>query len=70
MSSLDVLQSHSGLERTMMCPKHFVIVDERFKNLFCDAFIEEEFTYARKKYVKVPTLLFVSKGGFFKNFNE
>ena len=63
------LHSHSGLERELKLPKHIVLIDEQFKNMF----IENNITplkYNGHTYYQVPTLAFAKKGGFFKNFME
>lgn len=65
------LHSHSGLEREIKMPKHLVLVDEEFIDLFLDCGQKlARYTYRGKVYYKVPILSFVHKGGVFKNFNE
>ena len=61
------LHSHSGLERELRFPKHMVLVDEEYKDMFLGDTIEK-FKYNGTIYYKVPILSFVSKGGTFKNF--
>ena len=66
---MGLLHSHSGLERELKLPKHIVLIDEQFKNMF----IENNITplkYNGHTYYQVPTLAFAKKGGFFKNFME
>lgn len=65
----NILHSHSGLERELKFPKHTVLVDEEYKNIFIGDTIEP-FKYNGKTYYKVPILSFVSKGGTFKNFMQ
>lgn len=69
MIKMATLHSHSGLERELKLPKHIVLIDEQFKNMF----IENNITplkYNGHTYYQVPTLAFAKKGGFFKNFME
>ena len=66
---MDVLHSHSGLERELKLKKHIVLVDEKFKVLFLEDTIEP-FKYNGVNYYKVPILSFVKKGGTFKNFMQ
>lgn len=67
------LHSHSALERELRFPKHVVLVDEKFRDMFnpdtTKDFIVGSGT-ERKVYLKVPILEFVKKGGVFKNFME
>jgi hypothetical protein len=65
--SVGFLHSHSSIERDMRLPKHYVIIDEEYKNMFLDAQLVK---IGRKKYYKVGTLDFVLKGGIFKNFSD
>lgn len=60
------LHSHSGLERLLNFPKHTVLVDAKYKDLFCEDVIKR-FVYNKVEYYQVPILLFVKKGGVFKN---
>jgi len=61
------LHSHSGLEREIKFPKHIVLIDEDF----CDMFpIREKMVYNKKVYYKVPILDFIRNGGRFKNLME
>ena len=68
-NKMNFLHSHSALERELKFPKHIVLVDEEYKNLFLEDAIEK-FTYWRKVYYKVPILSFVNNGGVFKNFAQ
>lgn len=63
------LHSHSGLERELHFPKHTVLVDAKFANMF-DGEQCVPFSYNRVEYVKVNTLSFANKGGVFKNLIE
>jgi len=65
----NVLHSHSGLERELKFPKHTVLVDEEYKDMFLGDTIEN-FKYNGRIYCKVPILSFVNKGGIFKNFMQ
>lgn len=64
---MNVLHSHSGLERDMNIPKHIVLVDEQFKGLFASDMIQP-LKYCGNLYYKVPIMSFVNNGGVFKNF--
>lgn len=66
---MGLLHSHSGLEREMKFPKHFVLVDAQFKNMFIENNIKP-IAYNGHTYYQVPTMAFVRKGGLFKNFME
>lgn len=66
------LHSHSALEREMRMPKSCVLVDIEHERLFEGV---RELTRRIKcengvTYLQVPTLVFVRKGGIFKNFNK
>ena len=68
---INYLHSHSGIERERKFPKHIVLVDERFKDEFNDC--PDKITPYKvngKTYYKVPILLFIAKGGVFKNLNS
>ena len=68
MASIEGLHSHSALERELRFPKHIVLVDEKFKDLFLsDAVVP--FVYHRTRYIQVPTLSFLKRGGVFRNFS-
>lgn len=60
------LHSHSGIERKINMEKRFVLVDERYKDLFLEDTIEK-LVYCKKTYYKVPIMSFVKNGGVFKN---
>lgn len=65
------LHSHSGLERELRYPKHLVLCDEEYKELFESSGIKISLLrYKGMRYCEVPTLLFVIKGGVFKNLYE
>lgn len=65
------LHSHSELERKLNFPKHIVLIDARFKDLFADGGIRiEPFKYDGVEYYKVPILAFARKGGEFKNLDK
>jgi len=61
------LHSHSGIERERKFPKHLVLVDEDYKNMFLDPKL---YRVHGKDYFVVSILEFVNKGGVFKNFSE
>lgn len=63
------LHSHSGLERENRFPKHIVLIDVCFEELFADS-PTQKFFYEGKEYLKVNILDFVKKGGIFKNLSE
>lgn len=65
------MHSHSGLERELQYSKHLVLVDECFADRFIDiaAYIKH-LTIGKTKYIEVPILMFVEKGGVFKNFDR
>lgn len=60
------LHSHSMLERELRFPKHIVLVDEEFKDLFCENELVP-FKYNNIVYYKAPIMSFVNHGGVFKN---
>lgn len=69
------LHSHSGIERTLkdkdIVNKSHVLVDEQFEDLFSDgAKAVKSIVVSGKKYLKVPILSFVNKGGIFKGFDR
>ena len=67
---MDYLHSHSALEREIRYPKRFVLVDEKFSDMFSDILpYLKKFNYKGQKYLQVPILTFVRKGGIFKNFD-
>lgn len=63
------LHSHSALERELKFPKHTVLIDEKYAEIFggepC-----KEFVYKKRTYYKVNIYSFVKKGGVFKNLIE
>lgn len=61
------LHSHSGLEREKRFPKHTVLVDEKFGDMFS---FTKQFMYNGKMYYQVNTYEFVKMGGVFRNFYE
>lgn len=63
------LHSHSGLERNLRFPKHTVLVDAKFSNMFSGGPCVP-FTHNNIEYVKVNILSFANKGGVFKNISE
>ena len=65
----NVLHSHSGLERELKFPKHTVLVDEEYGELFKEKSVQP-LKYAGIMYLKVPTLSFIKNGGVFKNFMQ
>ena len=68
-NGITFLHSHSGLERDLRFPKHTVLVDAKYANMFsgepCVPFKHNSIEYA-----KVNILSFVKKGGVFKNISE
>lgn len=64
------LHSHSGLERKLELPKHIVLVDAKFKDMFAGCIDVKRFMYNNIEYYKVPISSFVHKGGVFKNLDE
>ena len=65
------LHSHSGLERSvseLLRDKFHVLVDKEYKSMFTGLTDDvKPFKYEKKQYYKVPTYLFIKKGGVFKN---
>lgn len=74
-NGVNYLHSHSGLERTLpkdkeLSSKAYVLVDEKFASMFADVAAQtKKFVYDGVSYIKVPTLVFVAKGGLFKNLS-
>lgn len=67
-NGLQYLHSHSALERELNVPKHLVLVDAQFEDLFLsDAVVHVR--HNGKAYIKVPTITFVNKHGTFRNFD-
>lgn len=69
MSSSAYLHSHSGIERELKLAKRFVLADERFSNLFADVATKPIKRHGIK-YLQVPVIVFVERGGVFKNNDE
>lgn len=65
-NGITYLHSHSGIERDLKMPKHIVLVDEKYKDLFIESTIFP-FEYNGVKYYKVPIQSFLLKNGVFKN---
>ena len=66
----EYLHSHSALERELRLPKHVVLVDTKFENLFDSEFVEEFKVKQNGQmltFLKVPILEFVKNNGVFKN---
>ena len=63
----DFLHSHSGIELEMKFPKHIVLVDEKYGNLFSKS---SPYVYKNKTYLKVSTLEFANNGGQFKYLKD
>lgn len=67
----NTLHSHSGIERDEHFPKTFVLVDERWGELFKSKGVEPIlYPYNGITYLKVPIRTFVSLGGIFKNLSK
>ena len=64
---INYLHSHSGLERNLHFPKHIVLVDTKYADLFSGLPKLEKFKHDKVEYIKVPTMEFYLKGGRFKN---
>ena len=64
--NLQVLHSHSGLEREMHLPKHIVVVDASFSHLFTNEKVAK-FKHNGVEYIRVSTRAFLEQGGLFKN---
>lgn len=68
---LNILHSHSGLERELKFPKHTVLVDATFASIFHKYGITTvPFRYYNIDYIKVHILDFVRAGGVFKNLDS
>lgn len=69
----DYLHSHSGIEREIRLPKHFVLVDEKYRDMF-DPKTTEDFSVKQDgrvlNFLKVPIMDFVKNNGVFKNLNS
>lgn len=66
---LEYLHNHSALERELKLPKHMVLIDAKFVNMFAGS-KSIPFEYCQIRYFKVPTLEFVKQGGIFKNLSS
>ena len=66
---MNVLHSHSGLERDLKLPKHVVLVDAMFAHLFVKR-VTVPFKYNGVEYIKVDVHDFIENGGMFKNLNS
>lgn len=65
---LTVIHSHSGLEREIKFPKHYVLVDACFASTFHKYGMNTiPFKNQNIEYIKVKILDFVKVGGVFKN---
>lgn len=58
------------MERDSNIPKWSVIIDAEYSYMFGEEFIEDRFRYKGKNYCRVPTAIFVKRGGIFKAFEE
>ena len=68
---MTVIHSHSGLERELKFPKHYVLVDACFASSFHKYGMNTTpFKYLNTEYIKVGILDFVKVGGIFKNLNS
>jgi len=65
-AGVTVLHSHSGLERELHFPKHTVLIDAKYKDLF-EGSPCELFEHDGIEYYKVNIYSFVMRGGVFKN---
>lgn len=61
----DILHSHSTIERELDMPKHTVLVDVQFSEMFKNC-ATQTVRYDGVDYLKVPTMSFVKNGGVFK----
>mgnify|MGYP007012482890 CR=1 FL=1 len=67
---LNILHSHSGLERELRFPKHIVLVDATFASVFHRYGMNTvPFKHRNVEYVKVAILDFIKVGGVFKNLD-
>jgi hypothetical protein len=65
--NIGYLHSHSGLERDMNFPKHKVLVDEDYGEMFAN---KQILKIKGNIYYKVDTYEFFKKGGVFKNLQK
>lgn len=63
------LHSHSAIEREKCFPKHTVLIDPEYAELF-DGVPTMKYTYQKREYLKVNILDFVKRGGRFKNLSK
>lgn len=63
------MHSHSALERMLLFPKDRVLVDEKYGFLFEDT-KKDDFVFNGVRYIRVPIMAFVRRGGRFGNFNK
>lgn len=63
------LHSHSAIERDEHFPKHTVLIDPKYAELF-DGVPTRKYTYQKREYLKVNILDFVKRGGRFKNLSK
>lgn len=63
---ISILHSHSGLERELKLPKHIVVIDPCFIDMF-EGVKVQGFTHNGGSYYKVPVDAFIKNGGIFKN---
>ena len=66
---ISYLHSHSAIERELKFPKHIVLVDKEYANLFLND-NTSDFRYQGKNFIKVNILSFVFAGGVFKNLSS
>lgn len=64
---LNYLHSHSALEGELLFPKHLVLVDEKYGDMFEKKI---EFKHKGVKYYKVFIQDFVKNKGIFKHLSE
>lgn len=64
---VNILHSHSGIEVEMKLPKHIVLVDEKYKDMFSRS---TPYSYNGNMYLKVSTKEFADNGGVFKFLRE
>jgi len=68
---LNILHSHSGLERDLGFPKHTVLVDAVFaSSIHAKGGDTKPFNHNGVEYVMVNTYQFYLCGGVFKNYSE
>lgn len=70
--NINYLHSHSAIERSQkktLNDKAHVLIDTRYASLFPKDLCEE-YKYNGVTYLSVPTVLFLKRGGVFKNLNK